>query len=168
MELEGPHPTARGGGARGPGVPQPGPPEVSQPLGREIPPPPHPPSRGGTRGRGGPVTGRDAGPARSYRGAPGAQGPCFAAAAASTSRPAAAAPSASAAAASTISTSAMREIVHLQAGQCGNQIGAKVRGGWGPGGGREEPSRSTGSAELPHLGPLGGTGSPGGQHPGDG
>jgi len=31
----------------------------------------------------------------------------------------------SAAAASTISTTAMREIVHLQAGQCGNQIGAK-------------------------------------------
>lgn len=26
----------------------------------------------------------------------------------------------------------MREIVHLQAGQCGNQIGAKVRGGTGP------------------------------------
>ncbi|KAF5911605.1 hypothetical protein HPG69_008204, partial [Diceros bicornis minor] len=35
----------------------------------------------------------------------------------------------------------MREIVHLQAGQCGNQIGAKVRGGRARGGGREERSR---------------------------
>lgn len=29
----------------------------------------------------------------------------------------------------------MREIVHLQAGQCGNQIGAKVRGENAAGGG---------------------------------
>lgn len=62
-------------------------------CGGGIPPPSQPPSRGGTRGRSGPVTRRDAGPARSYRGAPGPQGPCFAAAAAaSASRPATAAP----------------------------------------------------------------------------
>ncbi|PNI25482.1 TUBB4A isoform 13, partial [Pan troglodytes] len=57
---------------------------------------------------------------------PGAQGPCSAVSAASSTRAAAAAPRARAtAAASTLSATAMREIVHLQAGQCGNQIGAK-------------------------------------------
>ncbi|XP_072577740.1 tubulin beta-4A chain [Vulpes vulpes] len=78
------------------------------------------------------------------RGAPGAQGPSSAAAAAAAAaaaspagRPAAPssqlpapssqlpAPIRAAAAASAPSATAMREIVHLQAGQCGNQIGAK-------------------------------------------
>ncbi|PNI25479.1 TUBB4A isoform 10, partial [Pan troglodytes] len=54
------------------------------------------------------------------------EGPCSAVSAASSTRAAAAAPRARAtAAASTLSATAMREIVHLQAGQCGNQIGAK-------------------------------------------
>lgn len=118
------------------------------------------------------MTCSDASPARSYRGAPGAQGPCFdaAAAAASTTRLAAAVPSISTrAAASTISAAAMREIVHLQAGQCGNQIGAKVREG--PGLGRQSRDAERGppsSAELLHHGPFGERGPPGGQHPRDG
>ncbi|KAI2588249.1 tubulin beta 4A class IVa, partial [Homo sapiens] len=54
------------------------------------------------------------------------EGPCSAVSAASSTLAAAAAPRARAtAAASTLSATAMREIVHLQAGQCGNQIGAK-------------------------------------------
>ncbi|KAI5931351.1 Tubulin beta-4A chain [Manis javanica] len=59
-----------------------------------------------------------------YYAASRAQGPCFAAAAASPPTRAAA-HSFSAAAASVLRATAMREIVHLQAGQCGNQIGAK-------------------------------------------
>ncbi|XDB52442.1 hypothetical protein AB1E18_005982 [Capra hircus] len=54
------------------------------------------------------------------RGAPGAQEPCFAAAFAAAVRSIS-----TSAAESSISATAMREIVHLQAGQCGNQIGAK-------------------------------------------
>lgn len=118
------------------------------------------------------MTGGDAGPARSYRGAPGAQGPCFVAAAVttgSTTGPATAAPSTNdTAAASTSSATAMREIVHLQAGQCGNQIGAKVRGEPASGGGREG---QRGVLELrwpPPLWVFWRTGTPGGQHPRDG
>lgn len=143
---EGPHPFPSGWGRtclRG----------VSKPLGRETPPPLCPPCRGGARGRGGAVTGGDAGPARSYRGAPRAQGPCFAAAAASPPTRAAA-HSFRAAAASVLRATAMREIVHLQAGQCGNQIGAKVRG-TGPGG---RPTGCSGAREprgAPHIGTFG-------------
>ena len=159
---ERPHPPRPGmGGARSPGSPQPLPPEVSRRQGRGIRPSQHPPSRGGTGGRSGPVTCSDASPARSYRGAPGSQRPCFAAAAVPSNS--------TSAAASTISAAAMREIVHLQAGQCGNQIGAKVREGPGP----ERRSRDAdrgppSSAELLHHGSFGGRGPPGGQHPRDG
>lgn len=38
---------------------------------------------------------------------------------------------AAAAAGAASDTGTMREIVHIQAGQCGNQIGAKVRAGAG-------------------------------------
>jgi hypothetical protein len=41
-------------------------------------------------------------------------------------------------------TTIMREIVHLQAGQCGNQIGAKVRGG-------SRPGEQSGGPRLPGL-----------------